>query len=43
VLDALIALKMYVQLLPLDLTADINKDGRVTPEDARLIIERAKP
>lgn len=43
VLDALIALKMYVQLLPLDLTADINKDGRVTPEDARLILERAKP
>ena len=43
VLDALIALKMYVQSLPLDLTADINKDGRVTPEDARLILEKAKP
>jgi len=43
VLDALIALKMYVQLLPLDLVADINKDGRVTPEDARLILEKAKP
>ncbi|MDD5398799.1 MAG: cohesin domain-containing protein, partial [Dehalococcoidia bacterium] len=43
VLDALIALKIYVQALPLDLTVDINKDGRVTPEDARLIMEMAKP
>jgi len=43
VLDALIALKMYVQSLPLDMIADINKDGRVTPEDARLILEKAKP
>ncbi|MFA5399846.1 MAG: PA14 domain-containing protein [Dehalococcoidia bacterium] len=43
VLDALIALKMYVKSLPLDLIADINQDGRVTPEDARLIMEKAKP
>ncbi|MBN1689805.1 MAG: hypothetical protein JW901_02150, partial [Dehalococcoidia bacterium] len=43
VLDALIALKMYVKTLPLDLTADINQDGRVTPEDARLIMQKAKP
>jgi len=43
VLDALIALKMYVQLLPVDLILDINKDGRITPEDARLITGMSKP
>ena len=43
VLDALIALKMYVKTLPLDLIADINQDGKVTPEDARLIMQKAKP
>jgi hypothetical protein len=43
VLDALIALKMYVKSLPLNLIADINQDGKVTPEDARLIMQKAKP
>lgn len=43
VIDALIALKMYAQLLPADFILDINKDGRVTPEDARLIMDLSKP
>jgi hypothetical protein len=43
VLDALFALKMYVQLLPVDLILDVNKDGRITPEDARLIVQMSKP
>lgn len=43
VLDALLALKMYVQLLPVDLILDVNKDGRITPEDARLIVQMSKP
>jgi hypothetical protein len=43
VLDALMALKMYVQLLATDLKLDMNQDGRITPEDARLILEMAKP
>ena len=43
VLDALIALKMFVGSLPEDLTLDMNGDGRVTPEDARQILVLAKP
>ena len=43
VLDALMALKMYVKLLGEDLKLDMNQDGRVSPEDARLILEIAKP
>lgn len=43
VVDALIALKMYVTSLPQDLIMDVNNDGKVTPEDARLILTMAKP
>ena len=43
VLDALIALKMYVKLMAEDLILDMNEDGQVTPEDARRILELAKP
>lgn len=43
VLDALMALKMYVKLIPEKKAADVNNDGRVTPEDARLILIMAKP
>jgi len=41
VLDALIALKMYVKVLPEDLVLDVNGDGRVTPDDARKILQMA--
>jgi len=34
---------MYVQLEPDNIILDMNQDGRVTPEDARLILEMAKP
>jgi len=43
VVDALMALKMYVKLIGEDLKLDMNQDGRVSPEDARLILEMAKP
>ena len=42
-LDALRALRMYVQLEAENLILDMNGNGRVTPEDARLILEMAKP
>ena len=42
-LDALRALRMYVQLEAGNLILDMNGDGRITPEDARLILEMAKP
>lgn len=38
--DALNALKMSVRLIPEDLRADINQDGRVMSDDARLILQR---
>ncbi|MBE3133498.1 MAG: FecR domain-containing protein [Acidobacteria bacterium] len=36
--DALLALKMSVRLVPLRLTADMDSDGQVTSNDARLIL-----
>ena len=42
-LDALRALRMYVQLEAENLILDMNGNGRVTPEDARIILEMAKP
>ncbi|MBC8511594.1 MAG: hypothetical protein H8D32_01245 [Dehalococcoidia bacterium] len=42
VLDALRALRMYVQLEPENLILDMNQDGQVNPEDARLILEMTK-
>ena len=38
--DALDALKMSVQLMPENLAADFDKDGKVTSTDARLILEQ---
>jgi hypothetical protein len=38
--DALEALKMSVQLIPVKMAADIDSDGRVTSTDARLIRQR---
>jgi hypothetical protein len=43
VLDALMALKMYVKALTENLVLDVNSDGKVTPEDARQILKMAKP
>lgn len=43
VLDALMALKMYVKALTENLVLDVNGDGKVTPEDARQILKMAKP
>jgi hypothetical protein len=40
-LDALAALKMSVKLLEQDLNLDIDKNGKVTAEDARLILKMA--
>ena len=41
-IDVLRALRMYVQLEAENLILDINQDGRISPEDARLILEMAK-
>lgn len=43
VLDALIALRMFVQVIPEDQIMDVNGDSRVTPEDARQILAMASP
>lgn len=43
VLDALMALKMYVKASTENLVLDVNNDGKVTPEDARQILNMAKP
>ena len=43
VLDALMALKMYVKAMVESLALDVNSDGKVTPEDARQILKMAKP
>jgi len=43
VLDALVALKMYVKAMPENLVLDVNNDSKVTPEDARQILKMAKP
>jgi len=40
-LDALAALKMSVKLLEEDLDLDMDKNGKVTAEDARLILKQA--
>ena len=37
-LDVLVALKMSIGLLKEDLIMDMDKDGRVTADDARLLI-----
>ena len=42
-LDALIALRMFVQISAEDLVMDLNGDGRVTPQDARQILSLARP
>jgi len=39
--DALAALRMSVKLLAEDLIVDMNQDGKVTAEDARLILKQA--
>jgi hypothetical protein len=41
-LDALIALRMFVGLAEEDLVMDINKDGHVTPDDARQLLAMAR-
>jgi hypothetical protein len=43
VLDALMALKMYVKAIAENPVLDVNNDGKVTPEDARQILKMAKP
>ena len=42
-LDALLALKMASNLLPVDLSLDINNDGKITIDDARSILKMARP
>ncbi len=42
-LDALLALKMASNLLAPDLSLDINSDGKVTINDARIILSMARP
>ena len=42
-LDALIALRMFVQISPEELIMDLDGDGRVTPQDARQILALAQP
>ena len=37
-LDALIAMKMALQLIQVDLALDMDGDGRVTADDARWIL-----
>ena len=41
--DALLALKMASNLLPPDLSLDINNDGKITIDDARSILNMARP
>lgn len=38
--DALNALKMSVELIPVNLVCDLNKDGKVTSTDAKLILQK---
>ena len=40
--DALIALRMFVGLAEEDLVMDVNKDGHVTPDDARQLLAMAR-
>ncbi len=40
-LDALIALRMSIGKIPVDLVLDVNADGQVTAEDARWILQAA--
>ena len=42
-LDTLRAARIYVQFEVENLIMDINQDGRISPEDARRILEMAKP
>ena len=42
-LDALLALKMASDLLPPDLSLDIDNDGEITIDDARSILTMARP
>ena len=39
--DALCALQMSVELLPKDLTLDIDRDGNVTSRDSAIILQRS--
>jgi len=42
-MDALLAMKMAASLVTPDLTLDINGDGVITTEDARAILNMARP
>ena len=42
IVDALIALRMFVGLAEEDLAMDVNKDGHVTPDDARQLLAMAR-
>ena len=41
--DALMALKMASNLLAPDLSLDVNGDGKITIDDARIILSLARP
>ena len=41
-LDALIALRMFVGLSPVNLVMDVDGDGRVTADDARQLLMMAR-
>ena len=42
-LDALLALKMASGLQKVDLSLDVNNDGQITIDDARIILNMARP
>ena len=42
-LDALLALKMASNLLPPDLSLDVDNDGKITIDDARSILKMSRP
>ena len=42
-LDALLVHKMAANLQELDLSLDVNNDGKVTIDDARIILKMARP
>jgi hypothetical protein len=42
-LDALQALRMASDLIKIDLALDVNNDGKITIDDARIILNMARP
>jgi hypothetical protein len=42
-LDALQVLRMASNLQKVDLTLDVNNDGKITIDDARIILNMARP